>query len=89
MSRFFDWQKVTDFCTDHITFVPGSRSPTRVQVGLCDLADEDTIVLRRNVSNNLPLDATSHLRRLESAAIALTALRILQVYINYTPERQH
>ena len=45
MSRFFDWQKVTDFCTDRITFVPGTKSPTRVQVGLCDLADEDTIVL--------------------------------------------
>jgi hypothetical protein len=50
-----------------ITSVPETRSPNRVQVGLCDLADEDTIVIR-NVSNNLPLDAGSHLRRLESAA---------------------
>jgi len=73
---------------DHITFIPGSSSPTRVRVGLCDLADDDTIVLR-NVSNNLPFDASSHLRRLESAAIVLRALQILQVCINYIPERQH
>ena len=73
---------------DRITFIPGTRSPARVQVGLCDLADEDTTILR-NVSNYLPLDAASHLRRLESAAIALRVLQILQVYINYTLERQH
>jgi hypothetical protein len=71
-----------------ITFIPGSRSPTRVQVGLFDLADVTSTVFR-NVSKYLPLDAASYLTRLESATRALQGLQFLQVHINYTPEQQH
>jgi hypothetical protein len=83
-----DSVEITDLGMDRITFIPGSRNQPEfeldgVTLQMKTLQPSDTSAtiyhsMQRHISQDM-----------KSAAIALRTLKILQVYINDTPERQH